>query len=188
MEFKDYQNQATRTCANLSSAELDLAHMALGINSEISELASSTDDVNVAEEVADIMWYVANYYTFKNDIRFDFELECNRVLNYRIHNSFLDLNATEKINHLYYLSSELSDIVKKKIAYNKEVSFNEENSILVSIIILCFQIIIDSKHDVKTSLAKNIAKLKVRYPEKFTTENAINRDLISEREVLESKL
>jgi len=33
----------------------------------------------------------------------------------------------------------------------------------------------------------NIDKLKARYPEKFTTENAMNRDLDAEREILEGK-
>lgn len=35
-------------------------------------------------------------------------------------------------------------------------------------------------------LETNIAKLKHRYPDKFTSENAINRDLIAEREILEN--
>jgi NTP pyrophosphatase (non-canonical NTP hydrolase) len=35
-------------------------------------------------------------------------------------------------------------------------------------------------------LETNIAKLRARYPEKFTNENAINRDLEIEREILES--
>lgn len=35
------------------------------------------------------------------------------------------------------------------------------------------------------TLAKNNAKLKARYPEKFTTENATNRDLEKERKILE---
>lgn len=34
-------------------------------------------------------------------------------------------------------------------------------------------------------LETNIAKLKHRYPDKFTSENAINRDLVAEREILE---
>lgn len=34
----------------------------------------------------------------------------------------------------------------------------------------------------------NINKLKQRFPEKFTTNNANNRDLRAEREILESEL
>lgn len=35
------------------------------------------------------------------------------------------------------------------------------------------------------NLVTNIAKLKARYPDRFTSENAINRDLETEREILE---
>jgi hypothetical protein len=35
-------------------------------------------------------------------------------------------------------------------------------------------------------LETNIAKLRARYPDKFTTENAINRDIENERDILES--
>jgi hypothetical protein len=39
--------------------------------------------------------------------------------------------------------------------------------------------------DLREILATNIAKLEARYPEKFTEEQAINRDLGAERQVLE---
>lgn len=35
-------------------------------------------------------------------------------------------------------------------------------------------------------MAKNIAKLKARYPDKFTETNAVNRNLVVERKILES--
>lgn len=41
--------------------------------------------------------------------------------------------------------------------------------------------------DFETVLNKVIAKLKARFPEKFTSENAINRDLDTERKILEEK-
>ena len=37
-------------------------------------------------------------------------------------------------------------------------------------------------------LETNIAKLRARYPDKFTNENAINRDVDKEREILEAKV
>ena len=39
--------------------------------------------------------------------------------------------------------------------------------------------------DYEKSLENNINKLKVRFPEKFTEENALNRNLKEERKVLE---
>jgi NTP pyrophosphatase (non-canonical NTP hydrolase) len=41
------------------------------------------------------------------------------------------------------------------------------------------------KGDFEETLKRNIAKLKARFPEKFTNENAINRDLETERKILE---
>ena len=41
------------------------------------------------------------------------------------------------------------------------------------------------KLDPNETMNKNIAKLKARYPEKFSKEKALNRDLEKEREILE---
>ena len=57
MNFKEYQEQAKRTCPSLGSEKLDLAHMVLGIHSEYNEWISSTDDINESEEIADMLWY-----------------------------------------------------------------------------------------------------------------------------------
>lgn len=43
------------------------------------------------------------------------------------------------------------------------------------------------KGDFETTLNRNIAKLKARFPDKFTNENAINRDLDTERKILEGQ-
>jgi hypothetical protein len=39
--------------------------------------------------------------------------------------------------------------------------------------------------DLEEMLQRNIDKLKARYPEKFTQENALNRNLDVERQILE---
>lgn len=41
--------------------------------------------------------------------------------------------------------------------------------------------------DPETVIGRNIAKLKARYPDKFTTENALNRDLDKEKQALSGK-
>lgn len=41
--------------------------------------------------------------------------------------------------------------------------------------------------DFEEILTRNIAKLKARFPDKFTSENAIERDLTKERDILEGK-
>jgi NTP pyrophosphatase (non-canonical NTP hydrolase) len=82
-------------------------------------------------------------------------------------------------------AGELLDAYKKHFAYGKEldkVNVGEEIAdILWYISNLCRLLNID----LEEMLQRNIDKLKARYPEKFTQENAINRDLNVERKILE---
>lgn len=83
-------------------------------------------------------------------------------------------------------SAEVADVYKKYIAYKKEldlVNVKEElGDLLWYIANLC------NMHgwDLRDIMQTNIDKLKARYPEKFTEENALNRDLNKERSILES--
>lgn len=84
---------------------------------------------------------------------------------------------------------ELMDAFKRYIFYGKEIDFvnlAEEAgdsmwywALLTDVINTLAEISPDEV------LQKNIDKLKTRYPEKFTEDNAINRDVVVERTVLE---
>ena len=82
-------------------------------------------------------------------------------------------------------AAEIADAYKKTIAYKKEldlVNVKEElGDILWYIANMC------NMHDwdLRDIMQTNIDKLKARYPEKFTEEHAINRNLEKEREILE---
>ena len=81
--------------------------------------------------------------------------------------------------------AEIADTYKKHIAYGEEldlVNIKEElGDAMWYIANLC------NLHgwDLCDLLDTNIKKLEARYPEKFTTEKALNRDLIKERKILE---
>lgn len=81
--------------------------------------------------------------------------------------------------------AEIADVYKKHIAYGKEldlVNIKEEiGDAMWYFANLC------NFHgwDLRDILDTNINKLKIRYPNSFTSENALNRDLVKEREVLE---
>lgn len=166
MTFKEYQEQAKRTCPTLGSEKLDLAHMVLGIHSEYNEWINATDSVNESEELADMLWYLANYCTFR---RYSFE----RLFNVEPPNSF----------EVTFNSSKLQDLVKKYIAYNKEISISDESALLENLAFAIKKLYGDA--DIHQSLQNNIDKLRVRFPEKFDEELAKNRDLVSERKELE---
>lgn len=81
---------------------------------------------------------------------------------------------------------ELLDTLKKFIFYGKNLDtvniVEEIGDVLWYIGLICLTLDIP----LEEVMTKNINKLKVRYPEKFIKDNAINRDLQKEREVLEN--
>lgn len=166
MTIQEYQILAKRTCNDLGSLEKNLEHMTLGIISEFGELADAykkhlaygkpLDMVNVAEEIADIVWYIANEATFEG-------VELVNVTDVGYSNSFI-----------YDLKEVLSWCSKD---YHVNVKLMRVKSFALSLGL--------SEADFYKALENNIEKLKVRYPEKFTTENALNRDLETERKALE---
>lgn len=83
-------------------------------------------------------------------------------------------------------AAELLDAYKKELAYKKpldDVNCQEEiGDIMWYISNLCKL----KGWDFEKICQTNIDKLKARYPEKFTSDDALNRDLDSERKILEN--
>ena len=165
MNWKDYCQAAKRTLVKLENDKLDLSHMILGLISEYNEYQDAVtykDEVNKNEEVGDMYWYVANYCNMRN---------INPTFDYNIGYE----------NYAYCLS-KLSNIVKRYVAYNKEIDKLEEKYWINGILFNLNSMYIDTT--METVLEKNINKLKVRFPDKFDTEKAINRDLNAEYNAL----
>lgn len=82
-------------------------------------------------------------------------------------------------------SAEIADVYKKHIAYGKPldlVNLKEElGDFLWFSHVFCHIL----GFDIDEIKQMNIDKLQARYPEKFTVEQALNRDLNAERKVLE---
>ena len=84
-------------------------------------------------------------------------------------------------------SGEFLDALKKHIFYGKEldrVNLAEEIGDLFWYLAIASD---ELKIDFESVMSKNIEKLKARYGEKFTEEKAENRDLDSERVILENQ-
>lgn len=82
-------------------------------------------------------------------------------------------------------AAEISDVFKKKLAYDKDIDWvnvkEEVGDLMWYIANLCNM----NQWNLEDILDTNINKLRVRYPKKFTNEQAITRDLESERKELE---
>lgn len=180
MGLENYQQQAKRTCASLGSYKLDLAHMVLGIVSEHEEYLKALvegDAINQKEELADICWYVANYC----------EIRGYEFYNILKNNKNLFEPKEDWINKVSFFDvyvSKLADYVKKFIAYGKEIDKVKEVEALSAIL---YSITLEECYfNFERDLDKNIKKLQARFPEKFTEEKALNRDLKTERKILEN--
>lgn len=179
MNFKEYQEQTKRTCPDLGE-KMNLCHMVLGLVSEQEEYIKAfvkNDIVNQKEEVADKFWYLSNYCTFRG---YDLQELYDNCADFK-------LEEWESKGNVYDIHvSKLNDYVKKYIAYNKEIDREKEkNTLKVLLWSLDDTDIFQNVTSLLKALQNNIDKLKVRFPEKFTEENALNRDLDLERKELE---
>ena len=84
-------------------------------------------------------------------------------------------------------TAEFTDALKKSLFYGKPldtVNLKEELGDLLWYVALAMD---ELGTDFETEMARVIAKLEARYPEKFTTDKALNRDLDTERAILEDR-
>ncbi|HBD95843.1 MAG TPA: hypothetical protein DC057_16865 [Spirochaetia bacterium] len=99
---------------------------------------------------------------------------------------------TEVLNTLHILMGmqteigELTDPFKKQLAYNKPVDWTNVKEELGDLMWYIGNLCYILNFDLEEILEKNIEKLKARYPEKFDSDKAINRNLSKERDILES--
>ena len=174
MTFEQYQIEAMRTFKDLGSREKNILHMECGMLTEAGEMVDQIkkhfaygkelDVVNLQEEWGDFMWYYANY--------------CN-VCN--INNKF-SKEFREESEKLYKKNIEL---VKK----------HREFTTLEAIAYFIVTNINSARHympylghligEPEKMLQMNIDKLRKRYPEKFDSDLAINRNTDAERVILE---
>ena len=183
MHLKDYQEQVKRTCPDLGSQQLNIAHMIFGLNSEFNELYDAivkNDQVNISEELSDIAWYFCNYCNFT-------EISITNVTSF-LSGSYYNYVGQKENIHLIKLQSEISkltDIEKRELAYKKPVQQANRLTCVIGILQALNDCFTYYKIDPYISMQKNIDKLKARYPEKFTEEKALNRNIEIERKILE---
>lgn len=83
-------------------------------------------------------------------------------------------------------SAEIADVYKKALAYKKPVDFVNVKEELGDLMWYVANMCNIHGWALEDILDTNIAKLEARYPEKFTEDLAINRNLEAEREILET--
>lgn len=180
MTLEEYKELAIKTIKWRGTEELDCDHMIIGMFSEIHEMMEALsgyhiDEILVKEELGDLSWYIVNYATIRKvSIVQQTDVGMYTIGNYT------------------QLTSELSDIMKKWMIYNKDFTpeLRKREEELVQKIINCicnFTYDKKTKVDINDAWDRNIAKLhKVRYKNAtYSDEAANNRNLEGERKELE---
>lgn len=179
MELIHYQEKSIRTLKRLESKDLDIVHMKLGLVTEIGELADAykrfiaydkaIDIVNIKEEIGDLMWYLCNlgnvleieFSNFENHFNHEKKMKC------------LEVPSEEMI---LIINIKISDLIDSTTVFEFNLF-----TIYYSLMFLCLK----NGINFNECLQMNYDKLFARYPEKFTNEQALNRDLEKERDELE---
>ena len=82
-------------------------------------------------------------------------------------------------------AGEFQDMLKKHLYYGRELDTVNLKEEVGDLLWYCAIALNALGADFESVMQTNIDKLKARYPEKFTEDNANNRDLDTEREILE---
>jgi NTP pyrophosphatase (non-canonical NTP hydrolase) len=182
MTLTQYPLEAIKTLGS-KGLEIDLFHCYAGFTSEISELEDAlfnNDFVNIKEELGDISWYLFVYLHLKD---FDKYASIERLMKNSVEKEISNLETTFIIRNLYRASSSFGNCIKRELIYQKADALVEAK--VISSIFSCIALICDKYGiDYNTVLSANIEKLKVRFPNKFTTEDALNRNLDEEYDKL----
>lgn len=190
MKLLDYQKNAARTCASLGSEEKDITHMNLGIITEASEVldvikkrlayGKEIDIVNFGEECADIAWYVVNKSRMTKDV----------VMN--IGSTFDSINVVKNVVEVpdakatldqkaQFITKMMTTLIGSVVGAQVPKAFYSPVFVMCMLDTLCFVMGIEFSKQ----LENNIAKLKVRFPDKFDADKALVRNLDAERKELE---
>lgn len=195
MKLLEYKEEVKRTLPDLGTVlvptgemqayriNLNTLHTVLGMGTELEELSTAiltNDKVNMGEEITDLLWYACNHANLY-DVTIDFFEGGNEVFNEEPNYGQLEL----LFHDITVTVSRLQDFDKKALAYGKpinRVKVEEELNNLLGYVEEFYQ---EAALDKEKCMQNNIDKLRVRFPDKFNNEQAINRNL--EQELKELK-
>ena len=203
MKFDEYIKLASVTCKPLPLPD-HIVHMSMGLLGEIGELIDIQKKVciygkdlsdpavlhahraHLTEEVGDTLWYFANLWSALEIPGEAYDL----VLDDIAMAAMPEATPLEVGLGLVGISTTVANCVCELMPMSMAEDFPEFISaapaVLAPIGIALAAAARVLNVDVYDAMDKNIAKLKVRYGDKFSEHAALNRDLGAERVVLEA--
>ncbi len=183
MKWEDYKANAMRTFAHNNSINIDdelfnkkmnELHCVIGISTEIAEFIqaiANNDKVNASEEIGDILWYTANLERLSVPTGLSFPYD--------------EKGITVFADEFLVSVQNLLDTYKKGVYYGSDIDYEAVLFYIEEIKKTCVGMLVMNEINPEDVMETNINKLAIRYPDKFTREDAEQRDLFAERKVLE---
>lgn len=140
-------------------------HAICGLGTELVELCLSADETNIKEELGDLLWYLA--------ILCD-EWKLNFVAS--------EFETCDPYRGLSSEVGQLIDLYKRAVFYGQTFEPMLAQQAVSSILSHVASIAFFNGFTVNDVQECNIAKLRRRYPNKFTQYDAVNRDVKNELE------
>ena len=179
--------------SRLGDKMIRLLHAGLGLSSELTELTDAYADpegeeidwVNIAEETADLAWYIAvavNTLGFDHEEISSHESSIEDLVNYKHSSSALQGALLAAVS----TTGDFNDLLKKHIFYGRELNMEKLKETLSRMCLAISGLCVISGTTIEKARETNINKLRARYGDKFTAAAALNRDLETERKILEN--
>ena len=191
--LEEYRLLAARTLPDLGSMSNNLLHMEAGIAGEFLgeavDILKKTfaykkplDKVHLGEELADTVWYCVGVETINKlpEMEMCFDEEFIARIETIKNQTITYIKGSVRVR-----SSSIETECLGVILANKMAVDSTNRGGVLAIVGICMGICEVLEIDFWQALTNNISKLQVRYPEKFTEEAALNRDLAAERVELE---
>ena len=165
MKFIEYQKMARRTQNTKLTKTDKLYHSLLGMCSEVGEIMLAVNVNERLKEIGDLCWFIAEFCDMM-------EFDMNSL--HRGFYSALDVTDGEGIEYLASGVGIIHGIFQKSLQghYVDETRIKEELHCLIEQMGRLCKFYGSTLEDV---MARNIAKLKKRYPEGFDVEHSVNR-------------
>ena len=179
MNFKQYVIEAKRTEIQREH-EMRMFHGIVGFASEQAELQAAiakNDRVNTLEEVGDMFWYIAILADAYDAV----ELVSVTLESYNP----CQLTRPEFTrNEIAVTFSSLANQIKRNVFYGLD-NRKMINDRIVRLAFRLSDMTAFCKCSIPDLLNSNINKLKIRYPEKWSQNKCLNRNVNSESKALE---
>jgi len=201
MKWIEYLPLAEKTLSTQFNCEEEfyqrILHAVIGALTEVEEILDNYDngklitDINkqgsIAEESADIFWYLSILYRELNISTLEKDIQVYFIIG--PYKRFVGNKSDDPFNVLLEFTKytlKFLDSLKKKIYYNKNIDIDDMILLSINMFKCLEHYCTQYNTNIEDILDKNIAKLKARYGDKFSSDRAINRNLDIEKDILES--